>query len=97
MDFLGVEHRNVRFVLAEGLCDLGGITSAEGLRDGEAGHAPFLLMPLYPPYNGGKARKTLIRAAEQPGDCLLRRLGCLLRDCLGWPAGRQITPVSQVT
>jgi hypothetical protein len=27
----------------------------------------------------------------------LRRLGCLLRDSLGWPAGHQITPVSQVT
>jgi hypothetical protein len=38
-----------------------------------------------------------IRAAEQPKDCSLRRLGCLLRDCLGLPAGRQITPVSQVT
>jgi hypothetical protein len=38
-----------------------------------------------------------IRAAELPGDCSLHRLGCLLRDCLGWPAGRQIAPVSQVT
>jgi hypothetical protein len=43
-----------------------------------------------------KQLKTSVRAAEQPGDCSLRRLGCLLRDCLGWPAGRQITPVSQV-
>jgi hypothetical protein len=41
MSFLGVEPRNVGVVLAEGLCDLGGITSAEGLRDGEAGRAPF--------------------------------------------------------
>jgi hypothetical protein len=31
--------------LAEGLCKLGGITSAEGLHDGEAGHAPFQLSP----------------------------------------------------
>jgi hypothetical protein len=38
-----------------------------------------------------------IRADELPGDCSLRPLGCLLRDCLSWPAGRQITPVSQVT
>jgi hypothetical protein len=42
MVFLGVEPRSVRVVLASGLCDLGGITSAEGLRDGEAGRAPFL-------------------------------------------------------
>jgi hypothetical protein len=41
MDFLGDEHRSVWVVLAEGLCDFGGITSAEGHRDGEAGHAPF--------------------------------------------------------
>jgi hypothetical protein len=39
--FLGVESRSVGVVLAEGLFDLGGITSAEGLRDGEAGRAPF--------------------------------------------------------
>jgi hypothetical protein len=42
MVFLGVEPGSVRVVLAEGLCDLGGITSAEGLRDGEAGRAPFI-------------------------------------------------------
>jgi hypothetical protein len=30
---------------------LGGITSAEGLRDGEAGLAPFLIMPWHSPYN----------------------------------------------
>jgi hypothetical protein len=98
MVFLGVEPRSVRVVLAEGLCDLGGgITSAEGLRDGEAGRAPFLIMPWHSPYNLGKAQKTSVRAAKQPGDCSLCRLGCLFRDCLGWPAGRQITPVSQVT
>jgi hypothetical protein len=44
MVFLGVEHGSVRVVLAEGLCDLGGITLAEGLRDGEAGRAPFFIM-----------------------------------------------------
>jgi hypothetical protein len=52
MVFLGVEPRSVRVVLAEGLCDLGGgggITSAEGLRDGEAGRAPFLIMPWHSP------------------------------------------------
>jgi hypothetical protein len=51
MVFLGVEPRSVRVVLAEGLCDLGGITSAEGLRDGEAGRAPFLIMPWHSPYD----------------------------------------------
>jgi hypothetical protein len=45
MVFLGVEPRSVGVVLAEGLCDFGGITSAEGLRDGEAGRAPFQLYP----------------------------------------------------
>jgi hypothetical protein len=29
----------------------GGITSAEGLRDGEEGRAPFLIMPWHSPYN----------------------------------------------
>jgi hypothetical protein len=51
MIFLGVEPRSVRVVLAEGLCDLGGITSAEVLRDWEAGRAPFLIMPWHSPYN----------------------------------------------
>jgi hypothetical protein len=51
MVFLGVEPRSVRVVLAEGICDLGAITSAEGLRDGEAGRAPFLIMPWHSPYN----------------------------------------------
>jgi hypothetical protein len=46
MVFLGVEPRSVGVVLAEGLCDLGGITLAEGLRDGEAGRAPFLINSL---------------------------------------------------
>jgi hypothetical protein len=41
MVFLGVEPRSVGVALAEDLCDLGGITSAEGLRDGEVGRAPF--------------------------------------------------------
>jgi hypothetical protein len=45
MVFLGVEPRSVGVALAEGLCDLWGITSAEGLRDGEAGCAPFQLCP----------------------------------------------------
>jgi hypothetical protein len=45
MAFLGVEPRSHAIALAEGLCDFGGITSAEGLRDGEAGHAPFQLCP----------------------------------------------------
>jgi hypothetical protein len=45
MVFLGVEPRGVGVALAKGLCDLGGITSAEGFRDGEAGRAPFLIMP----------------------------------------------------
>jgi hypothetical protein len=48
MVFLGVEPRSVGVVLAEGLCDLGGITSAEGLHDGEA---PFLIMPWHSLYN----------------------------------------------
>jgi hypothetical protein len=56
----------------------------------------FLIMPWHSPYKWVKARKASVRAAEKPGDCSLRRLGCLLRDCLGWPAGRQITPVTQV-
>jgi hypothetical protein len=53
MVFLRVEPGSVRVVLAEGLCDLGGggITSVEGLRDGEAGRAPFLIMPWHSPYN----------------------------------------------
>jgi hypothetical protein len=41
MVFLGVEHKSVRVVLAEGLCELGGITSAEGLRDGGGWTCPF--------------------------------------------------------
>jgi hypothetical protein len=45
MVFLGVEPRSDRVVLAEGLCDLGGITSAEGLRDGEAGRTLCSLCP----------------------------------------------------
>jgi hypothetical protein len=97
MVFLRVEPRSVLDVLAEGLCDLGGITSAEDFRDGEAGRAPFIVMPWHSPYNIGKARKTSVRAAEQPGDCLLRRLGCLSRDYLSWPARRQITPVTKLT
>jgi hypothetical protein len=48
---MGVEPRSVSVALAEGLCHLGGITSAEGLRDGEAGRAPFLIMPWHSPYN----------------------------------------------
>jgi hypothetical protein len=44
MVFLGVEPRRVSVALAAGLRQLGGgITSAEGLRDGEAGRAPFEL------------------------------------------------------
>jgi hypothetical protein len=62
MVFLGVEPRSVGVVLAEGLCDLKGITSAEGLLDGEAGRATFLIMPWHSPYNWGKARKTSVRA-----------------------------------
>jgi hypothetical protein len=42
-------------------------------------------------------RKTSVRAAEQPQDYSLRRLGCLLRDSLGWPAVRQFTSVSRET
>jgi hypothetical protein len=42
---------NFGVALAEGLCDLGGITSAEGLRDGDAGRAHFLIMPWHSPYN----------------------------------------------
>jgi hypothetical protein len=49
MVFLGVGPRSVGVVLAEGLCDLGGITSGQGLRDGEAGLAPFLIMPWHSP------------------------------------------------
>jgi hypothetical protein len=94
MGFLGVEHRSVRIVLAEGLCDLGGSTSAEGLR--EVGRAPFLIMPWHSPYDWGKAPKTCQGSRAATG-LLLRRLGCISRDCLGWPAGRQITPFSQVT
>jgi hypothetical protein len=55
MVFLAVEPRSVGVVLAEGLCDLGGITSAEGLHDGEAGRAPFLVMPWHSPYNWSAA------------------------------------------
>jgi hypothetical protein len=51
MIFLGVEPRSV------------GVVLAEGLRDGEAGRAPFLIMPWHSPYNWGKARKTSVRAA----------------------------------
>jgi hypothetical protein len=51
MVFLGVETRSVPVVLAEGLCDLGGITSAEGLRDAEAGRAPFLTLTWHSQYN----------------------------------------------
>jgi hypothetical protein len=51
MVFLGVETRSVGVVLSEGLCDLEGITSAEGLRDGEPGRAPFLIMPWHSNYN----------------------------------------------
>jgi hypothetical protein len=63
MVFLGVEPRIVRVVLDEGLCELG-VTSAEGLRDGEAGRAPFLIMPWHSPYNWEKARKTSVRAGS---------------------------------
>jgi hypothetical protein len=47
MVFLGVETRSVGVASAEGLCDLGGrgISSAEGLRDGEADRAPCRLCP----------------------------------------------------
>jgi hypothetical protein len=46
MVFLGVGPRSVGVALSEGLCDWGwGIISAEGLRDGEAGRAPFQLCP----------------------------------------------------
>jgi hypothetical protein len=97
MVFLGDWRRSVGIVFAEGLCDWGGITSAEGIRDGETGRAPFLIMPWHSPYNWGKGRNTSVSSAGQHRDCSLRRLGCLLRDCLGWPAGRQITPVSRLT
>jgi hypothetical protein len=90
MVFLGAEPRSVGVALAEGLCDLGGggITSAERLRDGEAGRATFQLCPgicLTTEEKHGKPQ------SEQPQDCSLRRLGCLLRDSLGWPAGRRFT------
>jgi hypothetical protein len=39
MAFLGVEPRSV------------GVALPEGLRDGEAGRAPFLIMPWHSPYN----------------------------------------------
>jgi hypothetical protein len=42
--FLEVEPRKFGVFLAEGLCNLGGISSTEGLRDGETGRAPFLIM-----------------------------------------------------
>jgi hypothetical protein len=49
--FLGVKTRNIGVALAEVLCDLGLITSAEGLRDGEAGRACFLITPWHSAYN----------------------------------------------
>jgi hypothetical protein len=51
MVFLGVEPRRVGVVLAEGLCELWGITSAEGLRDEGAGRAPFSHYALAFAYN----------------------------------------------
>jgi hypothetical protein len=52
MVFLGVQPRSVGVVLAEGLCDLrGGKSSAEGLSDGKAGRAPFLIKPWQSPNN----------------------------------------------
>jgi hypothetical protein len=52
MVFLLVEPRSVGVALVEGLCDLGGITAAEGLRDGGGGGpCPFSIMPWHSPYN----------------------------------------------
>jgi hypothetical protein len=51
--------------LADGLCDLGEITSAEGLHDwGRRALPLFLIIPWHLLYNLGKTLKTSVRAAE---------------------------------
>jgi hypothetical protein len=46
MVFLGVEPRSVGVVLADGICDVGGITSAQVPRDGEPAVPLCNLCPL---------------------------------------------------
>jgi hypothetical protein len=82
--FLGVESTSA------------GVTSAEGLRQREAGRAPFQLRSgilFTTDENHGKPQS----GQEQPQDHSLRRLACLLREYLDWPTGQQIAPVTQVT
>jgi hypothetical protein len=61
------------------------------------GPCPFSIMSWHSPYNWGKAWKISVRAVERPQDYSSRRLGCLLRDSLGWPAGRRFTSVTRLT
>jgi hypothetical protein len=74
MVFLGVEPKSV------------GVALAEGLRDGEAGRAPFQLCPgirLTTQEKHGKPQ------SGQPQDCSLRRLGALSTHRLDRPAALQ--------
>jgi hypothetical protein len=62
---------------------------------GEGGPCPFWIIPWHLPCNWGKARKNLSQGSRVAGDYLLRRLGRLFRDSLGWPAEHQSTSVTR--
>jgi hypothetical protein len=97
MVFLRVEPRSVDVALAEGLSVLGGTTSVECLRDGEAGRTPFELCPDIRPTTEEKHGKPQSGQPSSHRSTRCGRLGSLLWDSLGWPAGRRFTSVTRVT
>jgi hypothetical protein len=72
----------------------GGITLAEGLRDWGRRAVPLLNCTLALALQPRKSTENTSQCSRIVGKSLLRRLGCLLRDSLCWPAGLQVTTVS---
>jgi hypothetical protein len=88
--FLGVGFRSVGIVLAEDHCDFGdgggGITLVEGLHEWGMRAVPLLNYTLAFALHLRKSMKNLSRGSRVFRNYSLRRLGCLLRDSLGWHA-----------
>jgi hypothetical protein len=96
MVFLGVEHGSVRFDLAECLCDLEGSLRMKASVMGRRAVPLISLCPGIRLTTKEKRGKPESRQPNSPG-LFVAPNWQYLWDCIGWPAGRQITPVSQVT
>jgi hypothetical protein len=95
MVFLVVGPGSVRVVLAEGLCDWGGTLRLKASVTGRRAVPLFSLCPAFA-LQLRKSTENLSQGSRAARGLLVAPTWLSLRDCLGWPAGRQITPVSQV-